>query len=504
MKKVIRRILSVTLVVALLISGSFMVSQLSKPIAAEAANNTWVGKAPKYIFLFVGDGMSYAQFASASDYLGTLEHEGKAVQSENLSFMNFPVAGSATTFDSTSFCPDSASTATSLSTGYKTLSGVLNMDEKKEIKYETISEKLKKQLGYKIGIVSSVSIDHATPAAFYAHQPSRGNYYDIGVELVNSGFDYFGGGGFIQPKGKDGDKQDLFELAKAKGYSVANTKNDILALSADNKKVIAINPELDNSQALPYDMDRASGTLSLADFTRKGIDVLFNETGFFMMVEGGKIDWACHANDAMASIDDTIAFDKAVQEAVNFYEKYPDDTLIIVTGDHETGGLTIGYSATGYSTYLDILSEQSMSYYAFDATIANYRKNKTDFATALKDIKANFGLVAKKNSDANTNAKLVLTDYEYSKLEEAYKVSMIDSKERKLNDEEKVLYGSYEPLSVTLTHILNNKAGIGWTSYSHTGVPVAVFAKGLGENAFNGYYDNTDINIKLQSITKVK
>ena len=86
--------------------------------------------------------------------------------------MNFPVAGSAQTYDSTSFCPDSASTATSISTGYKTYSGVINMDTSKTIKYETIAEKLKKQKNYKIGVLSTVNLNHATPAAFYAHQAS--------------------------------------------------------------------------------------------------------------------------------------------------------------------------------------------------------------------------------------------------------------------------------------------------------------------------------------------
>ena len=101
-----------------------------------------------------------------------------------LEFLEFPVAGSAQTYDSTSFCPDSASTATSLSTGHKTYSGTINMNENATESYETITEKLYKQLGYKIGIVSSVNLNHATPAAFYCHQESRSNYYDIGLELI--------------------------------------------------------------------------------------------------------------------------------------------------------------------------------------------------------------------------------------------------------------------------------------------------------------------------------
>lgn len=503
MKPTLKRVLTLTLVLTLLLTSAVFLNVFSAPVVADAATTAWNGTTPKYVFLFIGDGMSYPQFASASDYLGHLKEEGKLVRSENLDFMNFPVAGSATTFDSTSFCPDSASTATSISTGFKTHSGVINMDISKTVKYETISEKLKKQLKYKIGIVSSVSINHATPASFYAHQASRNNYYDIGLELAASNFDYFGGGGFLQLTGKDNDKESLIDVAAKAGYKVATTKADILNLNG-SQKALAIAPDVDGSMALPYEIDRAEGALSLADYTRKGIDVLYNETGFFMMVEGGKIDWACHANDAMTTIQDTIAFTDAVNEAIEFQKKHPADTLILVTGDHETGGLTIGYAATGYSTCLDILSEQTMSYEVFDNKVATWREKKVPFSTAMDTVATDFGLVTAANKANAASDKLVLTENEAKRLQDAYNLSMQASKERTLDESEKVLYGSYEPFSVTLTHLLNNKAGIGWTSYSHTGVPVAVFAQGVGETVFNGYYDNTDIFLKLKALTKVK
>ena len=165
--------------------------------------------APKYVFLFIGDGMSYPQIQSTSDYLGALADEdywqaqpslddnGGAVLDgpEYLNFMNFEGVGSAVTYDSNSFAPDSASTATSLSTGHKTYSGSINVDETGTVEYETISEKLHSQKGYSIGVITSVNLNHATPAAFYAHQASRNDYYDIGLELVDSGFEYFAGGG---------------------------------------------------------------------------------------------------------------------------------------------------------------------------------------------------------------------------------------------------------------------------------------------------------------------
>ena len=503
MRPILKRVLTLTLVLAMLLTSAMFLNAFSAPVVADAATTGWNGTVPKYIFLFIGDGMSYPQFASASDYLGHLKEEGKLVRSENLDFMDFPVAGSATTFDATSFCPDSASTATSIATGFKTHSGVINMDMSKTVKYETIAEKLKKQLKYKVGVVSSVSINHATPASFYAHQASRNNYYDIGLELTTSNFDYFGGGGFLQLNGKDNDKESLIDIAAKAGYKVATTKTDILNLNG-SQKALAIAPDIDGSMALPYEIDRAEGALSLADYTRKGIDVLYNETGFFMMVEGGKIDWACHANDAMTTIQDTVAFSDAVNEAILFQQKHPANTLILVTGDHETGGLTIGYAATGYSTYMDILAEQTMSYEAFDKKVGTWRTQKTPLSKVMETVSNDFGLVTEANKATAASEKLVLTEAESRRLQDAYTLSMQDPKSRKLDESEKVLYGSYEPFSVTLTHLLNNKAGIGWTSYSHTGVPVAVFAQGTGSELFNGYYDNTDIFLNLQALTNVK
>lgn len=459
-------------------------------------------QAPKYIFLFIGDGMTFPQFTAASSYLGTKNTGDKRVEDKKLEFMKFPVVGTATTFDSSSFCPDSASTATSISTGFKTLSGVINMNEQKNLAYEAISETLKKEKKYKIGVVSSVPLNHATPAAFYAHQPSRNNYYEIGREMITSNFDYFGGGGLIASKGKDNNLTDLRTLAKNAGYKVVENTKDILALNTADKKVIAMNQTL-VGDALPYEIDRKSDDLSLADFTRKGIDVLYNTNGFFMMVEGGKIDWACHANDAAASIHDTIAFDNAVQEAIKFYNKHPNDTLILVTGDHETGGMSIGYAGTKYSTYLNNLGNQKMSGEAFDLKVAEYRNKKTNFETVLMDIERNFGLLTSNSSSAKSNPAMVLTEDEIAQLKTAYESSL--SEKSNLSKNQFYLeYGGYEPLSIAVTHLLNNKSGIGWTSYSHTGLPAAVFAKGLGAERFNGSYDNTELYFKLKELTKIK
>ena len=425
---------------------------VAAPPAPEPAAQTV--SAPKYVFLFIGDGMSYPQFQAAADYLGAIadgDYE-KALPSTKydtregavldgpvaLSFMKFPVAGSAVTYDSCSFAPDSASTATSIATGKKTYSGMINVDESGATPYETIAEKLHAQKGWKVGVISSVNLNHATPAAFYAHQTSRNNYYEIGAELVKSGFEYFAGGGLKKITGNDKDKTSLYDLAEAAGYKVTYTQADVEAVTAADKKVILIDEHLADSDAMDYDMDRGDGEWALADYVAKGIEVLNNDTGFFMMCEGGKIDWACHANDAGATVNDTLALADAVQVAVDFAKEHADETLF-------------GLKLTGAE-----------------------------------------------------DDRLVLTEYEVQRLRTAYDLIMSDYNAADYTQEQYVLYGGYNPFSVTVTHILNNKAGVDFTSYSHTGLPVAVFADGNGAEEFGGYYDNTDIYNKLADLLEVK
>lgn len=470
--------------------------------------------APKYVFLFIGDGMSYPQIQSTADYLGALkdadyfmaqpslsDNQGAILDGpEYLNFMNFEAAGSAVTYDSNSFAPDSASTATSIATGYKTYSGTIGVSEDYTTVYETITEKVHAQLGMKVGIITSVNLNHATPAAFYAHQASRNSYYDIGVELVKSGFEYFAGGGLKKTTG-DGTQTNLYDLATAAGYKVTFTNADAKAVSAADEKVILIDEYLADSDAMAYEIDRTEDMWSLADYVEKGIEVLDNENGFFIMCEGGKIDWACHANDAASSIIDTVALADAVQVAIDFAKDHADETLIIVTGDHETGGMTIGFAGTDYDTYLTLLENQKISFAKYDSDyVSAYKANKTSFEDVLKDIEALFGLkVSGEEGD-----KLVLTEYELSQLKIAYEKSVNGTASGRSGQEEYVVYGTYEPLSVTITHILNNKSGMSFTSYSHTGLPVAVLADGVNAEVFNGYYDNTDIFDKLADMLEVK
>ena len=467
---------------------------------------------PKYVFVFVGDGMSYPQIQSAAYYAGkdaagivdvvkNSENAGDSPAMKNLSFYDFPVAGSASTYDATSFAPDSASTATSIFTGYKTHSSSINVDITKKIKYRTIAEQLRDQKKWKIGVVSTVNLNHATPAATYAHQASRKSNYAIGLELVESNFDYFAGGALMEPQDKKNDKTSIYELAKSAGYKVCFTQNDANSLQ-NGDKAIVVAETLADGDAMSYDNDRKNDEWALRDYVRKGIEVLDNKKGFFMMVEGGKVDWACHANDARSSIADTLALSAAVEEAIEFYNKHPKETLIIVTADHETGGLTIGYAGTDYNLFFRTLDNQKISYAKFDSDyVSNYKKNGTSLEEVMTDVEQLFGLKLPGSEGSNKNGGLVLTDYEYSRIKTAFEKTIKNDKSR--TQMEYDLYGTYEPLTITITHILNAKSGLGWTSNSHTGLPVPVFALGAGQNEFKGFYDNTEIYNKMAKLTKV-
>jgi alkaline phosphatase len=538
-KRVISALLAGMLAMSAL-TGCGSTDETQKSEASEETANT-EGNAsegtsdgtPKYVFLFIGDGMSYPQVeltnyfvsATSQDEAETVTVEGEektVLTSKNqLNMMTLPVAGSAQTYDSTSFAPDSASTATSIATGNKTWSGSINVSEDFSEEYETIAEKLKDQKDYKIGILSSVNLNHATPAAFYAHQESRNNYYEIGLELIESDFDYFAGGALKKPTGADENQDDLYELAEDAGYKVVTTQAEAEKLSADDGKAIVIDEHLADEDAMSYEMDRADDEWALADYVEKGIEVLDNENGFFMMVEGGKIDWACHANDAAATISDTIALDDAVGKALDFYNEHPDETLIIVTGDHETGGLTIGFAGTDYDTFLQNFENQKISYARFDSDyVSAYKENKTDFDTVMNDVTELFGLQApaeagaedtqqKDSADLHPESEdtgdLVMTDYEYQQLKDAYETTMSRTgEEEEFGQEEYIKYGSYEPLTVTITHILNNKSGVNFGSYAHTGLPVEVLVQGVGAESFDGYYDNTDIYHRMADLLGVE
>ncbi|KAB1443630.1 alkaline phosphatase [Pseudodesulfovibrio senegalensis] len=472
--KTMKSFIAILIMAAVMISGS---------IDARAA------KGAKYVFFFIGDGMGIPQRTAAEQFTG-----------KKLLIDTMPAQGITTTYANDRFITGSAASATALASGQKTNINYIGVDPNfKAVK--TVAEMAKEQ-GKKVGIVSSVSIDHATPAAFYAHVKTRKMYHEIDCALANSGFDFFGGGGLKDPAGKKSKKPlgDALKMAKDNGYRIINNKRDFMALKPGDGKVLAWNEWLQDGKAMPYVMDMTDKDITLPEFTGKAIEMLDNDKGFFLMVEGGKIDWACHANDATASLINTRSFDDSVKVAMDFYKKHPDETLIIVTGDHECGGLTLGFAGTKYSSNFKLLNAQKTSFQKFsDEIIKKFKADNGANASfnAMKPIiTANFGL--KFEGDAKADP-LVLAPYEVEMVKASFDRSMRGDKEGSKDSETYLLYGEYEPLTVSLTHILNNKAGLAWTSYKHTGVPVSTSAIGVGSEAFNGYYDNTDVAKKVMS-----
>ncbi len=479
-----------------------------------------VGKAPKYIFFFIGDGMAMPQIQATEVALGV---SGFGTMSEMPSFgklnMNdLPVTGMQTTHAEDRYITGSAASATAMACGEKTSIGTIAMNSSHSLDHKTMAE-MAKEKGMKVGIISSVSIDHATPAAFYAHTTSRNNYEDIGNFLVDSGFDYFAGGNVRHnkygsaPKHESqnfADLNDFISYANNNSYTYVNTKAAFDGLTPASGKVIATLEKLAtftaDGCAMPYQLDvhlqsSENDKITLADFTKKGIELLDNENGFFMMVEGGKVDWACHANDAVAAVYDMIAFDDALGEAIKFYNNHKDETLIVVAGDHECGGMTLGFANNGYATWFETLKHQSMSYVEFTSKVSGWKdlsgSDSVTFAMALDSVKTYFGL-----GDDSKHAELALTEYDSTRLENAF-ISSMTGEKLGMVEEHNLFYGYYDPFTVTVTHILNQKAGIAWTSYSHTGVPVPVLALGVGQDKFNGYYDNTDVAKKIIDIGKL-
>lgn len=311
----------------------------------------------KYVFYFIGDGMGFNHVSLTEYWLGYTQD---VFDSRPLSFSAFPVLGWAVTHSESNLITDSAAAGTALSTGSKTKNGMLATGPDSTA-LESISYKIH-DAGYKVGISSTVGINHATPAAFYGHNVNRGNYYEIASEIPASEFEFFAGGGAIESTGDDEDRVSVYEAIEKGGYVIAEGMDDFAAKKDGAEKMMLLQKDGRLRTELPYAIDMKEDDMTQADLVRASIDFLYEEDGegFFVMSEGGRIDWASHGNDTKAVILETLSLSDAVAEAVRFYNEHPDETLIVVTADHETGGLTLSWEK-GYNLYFDKLEEISCS-----------------------------------------------------------------------------------------------------------------------------------------------
>ncbi|WP_245871528.1 alkaline phosphatase [Streptococcus penaeicida] len=424
-----------------------------------------------------------------------------------MNFTEMPVIGLKSQYDCHSFIPDSASTATAFASGIKTQTNTVGLSGDFKKSSDTVAEKAKRA-GKSVGILTTVTLNHATPAAFYANEESRSSYYDIGLQMADSNFDFFAGGSLKDRTGENEDQKDLYDVMKEKGYNVVDTKADAEKVNAKSKKTYIVSEELQDDGAMPYQIDKKKDSQGLDDMVKKGIEVMEDDPeGFFMMAESGKIDWAEHANDGATAVNEVIGFQKSIQTAIDFYNEHPDETLIVVTADHSTGGFTIGNESTGYETYFDQLTKQKGSQVEFDKTVTSELEKNPDmtFEEFAPKIEEFFGLKLDKSAPSEKVSVEQEEDYlkkqeenrslcsqeEYKALEDAFEES------KKAPEQQNTNYGEYIPVSITATRILDKKAGLAWSTTDHSGEKVPVYAMGSGAIMFDGEYDDTDVAIRV-------
>ena len=438
----------------------------------------------KYVFYFIGDGMGSNQVLASEMYYAALQ--GQPLGRVQTLMTTFPVSGNASTHSASNGITDSAAAGTCLATGTKTKNGMLGLAPDSS-RLTTIAEELKAQ-GWGIGIMTTVAIDHATPGAFYAHVPKRSDYYKIGKQLCSSDFDFFGGAGFHYPQGKHDDKSDnLYRMAEKAGYTVVHGMDELVGIPESRyteiKKMILVQKNDDqgtkHGSNLSYAIDRKEGDLTLAQIVSTAIPFLdARHDRFFMMVEGGMIDYACHGDDAATAIGEVWDMNEAMKAAYAFYEKHPDETLILVTADHETGGLALGNS--DYTLYLDQLQNQKCSAWILsDLFTQLFKENKKP---SWQQVQA---IYREKLGFWDT---VEITADEEQKLKEYYNATL----KHKAKDT-KTMYKTINKLGYAGIALLNRKAHIGWTTGAHSAHTVPVFAIGPGAQSFSGWHDNTEI-----------
>ncbi len=273
---------------------------------------------PKNIILLIGDGMGVSQV-----FAGLTANKGHLFI-ENCKYIGFSKTQSAD-----AYITDSAAGGTALSTGVKTYNGAIGVDVNKN-PVKTILEEASEN-GLSTGLVSTSAITHATPASFIAHQAGRGSYEDIAADFLKTNIDVFIGGG-LDHFTKRADGRNLVEELKQKDYQVETDLKKIKQVKSG--KLAGLTAGVHNGR-----MSERGDMLPVA--TETALEILDNnKKGFFLMIEGSQIDWGGHAGSTIYVVEDMLDFDQVIGKALEFAAK-DKKTLVLVTADHETGGVAI-------------------------------------------------------------------------------------------------------------------------------------------------------------------
>ena len=446
----------------------------------------FAGGKPKYVFVFIGDGMSTPQRMVAEDFAAKIGYG-------ELAMNRLPYHATTRTRSANSIITDSAAAATAIACGVKTGNAMLGVTPD-GTPVASVAEVAKRR-GWKVGIITTTTIMHATPAAFYSHRKNRGEVYRIGLDLVNSGFDYFAGGGF---GGKEDDRSDeqykgnIYTLAQQAGYTVATNVAAWSALRRGEKCLCTFVPK-----HLSFSIDRDPSCPPLSALMEKCLEMIDNPDGFFIMCEGGCLDFAGHANDAATNLREVLALDAAVKVALAFAERHPDETLIIATGDHETGGMSMGFVGTGGKFHVERLAGQNKSTEVFSGEIkAMLRKDINLSFEAVKPLVAkHYGL----HFTDDRNDPMRVTSAELAKLKEAFETDREYIKIRLQDTVAHDVSRRYK-FAAAARGVLAAHAGVGWSSASHTALPTLTTAKGAGADILVGMSENSDIGERLKKL----
>lgn len=440
--------------------------------------------APKYVFYFIGDGMGMQPVMTAQAYNRDILKNEKP-----LLMMQFPVASWAMTYSASAPITDSAAAGTALSTGSKTTNGMLGVTPD-TVPAISVARQLK-DMGYGVGIITSVYADDATPGAYYAHVASRKMFYDIDVQAAQSGYDFIGGAGLKGLVDSKGNPTDIPVIMEQNGVQIVRGLNGINEIKSE--KVVLLSEEGMPDYNIGYTIDSIPGALTLPLITETCLAHLEKQSPerFFMMVEGGNIDHALHGNDAGAAIIEILNFNDALKIAYDFYLAHPDETLILVTADHDTGGMSHVGSRTGQSDGLGVyryvkVSKEEFSNYCKGILRSRMIYTWDDMQQYLSE---NLGLFT----------HIAVSQQETDKLKAMFDQTF----EMRNSADQETLYASFNGFAVAVFDLVNNAAGTIFTTAGHSGNPVPVFAVGVGSDRFKQVNDNSDLPKILRGILNI-
>ncbi len=442
-------------------------------LALWAGTSLALAAAPKYIFYFIGDGMGPGAVMATDNYL-------RLVQGRNtpLLWETFPAASLCTTYSASSPVTDSAAAGTALATGVKTRNNMLGMGPD-SVAVRPITDDLH-AAGYGIGLVTNVAADDATPGAFYAHVPSRGDAFDIDTMFAASPVSFLAGSR-IRGISKGNAYSGIYEHLAQHGIKVVRGAQNLTDYKAP--RVLLVNDTDTLSNNMGYSIDRPADWNGLRDYTQHAINHLtaHSPKKFFLMVEGGNIDWAAHDNDASTIVREILNYEQTMQLAYEFYLRHPKETLIIVTADHETGGMTVGQRSVGYNFYPALFNHQNISKANFNELLKRLRAERPDLS--WDEMKALLTAHTGLYGAIPVNAR------DDQRLHEAYEAVFVNQQDKEVKN----LYHSFSQLLDIAFDLVAKAQGAGFTTGNHSGNPVGVYAIGVGSELFNHSLDNTDI-----------